>query len=205
MRSALIAAICHARVVIGSAGRLHGLPRLHADDRQRPRTKWVRAPFPRERGLFGVALLGIFLTGSLPKKTFGDCIDYGTFIHQVGSASGQTGYTSVDVALYGNYAYVTGTNSLSSVGSVFVFDISNPTSPSLVNTVDLSRRAFGLAVSGSYLYVANDYDGLKIYSLSTPTSPILVGSMDTPNEALDVVISWSPRLRGGLGERASGD
>jgi hypothetical protein len=139
--------------------------------------------------LFWVALLGIVLTGSLPKKTFGDCIDYGTFIHQVGSASGQTDYTSMDVALYGNYAYVTGTNSLSYVGSVFVFDISNPTSPSLVNTVELSRRAFGLAVSGSYLYVANDYDGLKIYSLSIPTSPVLVGTMDTPNEALDVVVS----------------
>jgi hypothetical protein len=157
-----------------------------------PRINGALPSLLRKRIVAQAALLSTLLTGLiLPRIVYGDCIDYNTFMHQVGSVSGLTGYDAytVDVAIYGTYGYVTGANPLSFRGSVFVIDISDPTSPSLVNTVGLSGRAFGLAISGSYLYVANEFDGLKIYSLSTPASPTLIGSIDTPGYAYDVAVS----------------
>ena len=59
-----------------------------------------------------------------------------------------------------------------------------------------SAIALGIAVSGSYAYVAGGTDGLRVFDISNPNSPNLVGSIDYPSSvpfsntyAKDVVVS----------------
>ncbi|MCX6679553.1 MAG: hypothetical protein NTX42_04190 [Methanothrix sp.] len=51
--------------------------------------------------------------------------------------------------------------------------------------------ATGVALSGSYAYVADCDSGLKIIDVSNPTSPLLKGSYDTPGYAYGVALSGS--------------
>ncbi|RKY93585.1 MAG: hypothetical protein DRQ01_04420, partial [Ignavibacteriae bacterium] len=51
--------------------------------------------------------------------------------------------------------------------------------------------AFGVAVSGSYAYVADWYAGLRIIDVSRPTSPQEVGFYNTSGNALGVAVSGS--------------
>ena len=51
--------------------------------------------------------------------------------------------------------------------------------------------AYGVAVSGSYAYVADYNSGLQIIDISNPASPSRVGSYDTPGYACGVAISGS--------------
>ena len=61
-------------------------------------------------------------------------------------------------------------------------DISDPTTPTLAGSYDTGGYAEGVAVSGDYAYVANDYDGYKgllIVDVSNKAAPTLAGSYDT--------------------------
>jgi len=51
--------------------------------------------------------------------------------------------------------------------------------------------AYGVYVSGSYAYVADDNSGLQVIDISDPASPYIVGSVDTPGDAHNVYISGS--------------
>ena len=66
-----------------------------------------------------------------------------------------------------------------------------PLSPTLVGTYDTPGFAIGVAISGSYAYVADGDWGLQIIDVSNPASPTLVGTYDTPGYASDVAISGS--------------
>ena len=53
-------------------------------------------------------------------------------------------------------------------------------------------EAVGVAISGSYAYVADaTFGGLQVIDITTPGSPKIVGSVDTPNKAQGVAISGS--------------
>ena len=56
------------------------------------------------------------------------------------------------------------------------------------DTGDLAR---GVYVSGSYAYVADGWDGLRIIDVSNPTAPNEVGFYDTGHEAIGVYVSGS--------------
>jgi hypothetical protein len=49
--------------------------------------------------------------------------------------------------------------------------------------------AHGVAVYGSYAYLADEYGGLRIINISNPTAPVAAGYYDTPGSAYGVVIS----------------
>lgn len=85
-----------------------------------------------------------------------------------------------DVVTSGSHAYV-------ATGGVEVVDLSNPAVPSLVDTVIVP--AIGLAVQGSYLYVAGGGAGLTILDVSNPASPAIVGGLDTPGSATRVAVA----------------
>ncbi len=77
-----------------------------------------------------------------------------------------------DIAVSGNYAYVT-------VGydGLKVIDISTPSAPQTVGTgVDTPGYAGNLAISGHYAYVGDNDGGLQVIDISTPSNPQLVGS-----------------------------
>jgi len=91
------------------------------------------------------------------------------------------------VAVSGNYAYVAnGRHGLR------VIDVSTPSSPAEVGSLDTPGIAFGVAVSGGYAYVAAGYvSGLWVIDVSTPSSPIEVGFFETLGIARGVAVSGS--------------
>ncbi len=56
---------------------------------------------------------------------------------------------------------------------------------------DTPGSARGVAVSGSYVYIADYTYGLQVVYAGTAGSPLVVGSVDTPGEAVAVAVSGS--------------
>ena len=112
----------------------------------------------------------------------GDCIDYGDFVHRVGSVI--TPGVAYSVAVAGNHTYVA-----DGASGLQVVDITNPASPTIVGSVDTPGYAFGVAVVGNHAYVADYYSGLQVVDISNPASPAIVGSVDTPGEAQGVAVA----------------
>jgi hypothetical protein len=87
----------------------------------------------------------------------------------------------------GPFAYV----AVASAG-VDVLDVSDPTDPLRVATVQTPSAAYGLAVSGSYLYVAfgrySGESGVSIIDVSDPFTAAVVSTVPTPTEALKVAV-----------------
>lgn len=113
-----------------------------------------------------------------------------------------------DIAIAGSYAYVTSEVSSGGAG-LYIFDIANPTAPSLAATQDIGSARYGNVVRGATLYVlTGDAAGeLKAYDIgANPTSPALLASYDLPGsgQAKAVFIDGNRLLVGatGLGPQA---
>jgi hypothetical protein len=87
--------------------------------------------------------------------------------------------------VHNGYAYLTGYRP-----GVQIVDVSDPTSMTRVAEC-LGIGRFGLHVSGSYLYAAQDDNGLGIADVSNPAAPVLVGACKTTAAALDVAVAGS--------------
>jgi hypothetical protein len=83
----------------------------------------------------------------------------------------------------GTHAYVA-----DDTGGLRVFDVSVPSQPVEVSSVDTPSYAYRVAVSGEYAYVAAR-TGLCIIDVSVPSAPEQVGFADTPGEAWGVAVS----------------
>lgn len=88
------------------------------------------------------------------------------------------------VAVSGDYAYVGDGYS----GGLRVIDVSTPSNPTEVASLDAPQEARGVTVAGDHVYVA-DWTGLKVVDVSTPSAPTLVGRLDTPGSAYAVAVS----------------
>jgi hypothetical protein len=96
-----------------------------------------------------------------------------------------SGLDNICVYVSGKYAYVGTGNGLQ------IFDISNPTSPSLIGNY-ISGYGMGVHVSGKYVYLAvqgGSSPGIKIIDISNPTSPTLAGSYNLSPDYKDVYVS----------------
>ncbi len=94
--------------------------------------------------------------------------DNGFMILDAGSLSsvgtcGVPGWSS-GVAVEGDYAYVTSEQGL------FVIDVSDPGSPSIVGGEALTD-IYGVAVSGSFVYLAG-YPDFRVFDVSDPSDPV---------------------------------
>ncbi|KAF5421463.1 MAG: hypothetical protein C5S44_06505 [Candidatus Methanocomedens sp.] len=89
------------------------------------------------------------------------------------------------VVVSGNYAYI------SQEQDFVVLDISNPEAPSELGRLDTDGFINDINVSGSYAYVADDYNGLVIIDISNPAAPTSVGSYNTAGNAQSVAVSGS--------------
>ena len=130
--------------------------------------------------VFSVIAACLYPFGSAGAK----CIDYGEYLHLVGSVD--TPGHAYGVAISCSYAYVADWES-----GLHVIDVSTPSSPQLVCSVDTPDCACGVAISGSYAYVAGHNSGLLVIDISSPFNPQLVGSLSIPGSAWGVVISGS--------------
>jgi len=88
------------------------------------------------------------------------------------------------VAIAGSYAYVAAGES-----GLQVIDITNPTSPQLVGSVDTPGGASGVAIENLRAYVADDGAGLQVIDLTDPTNPQLLGGVATPSYAKGVAVA----------------
>lgn len=67
-----------------------------------------------------------------------------------------------------------------------ILDISNPPRPALVWRKRFSEVR-GIDADERYCYIADGYEGLRIFSLST-TRPVLVSTLDTPGWNCDIIV-----------------
>jgi len=79
-----------------------------------------------------------------------------------------------DIFIDGSYAYCAAYTT-----GIDVIDISDPSNPVFVSSIDTSVSAPSVFVSGNYAYVTDGGAGLKIIDISTPSAPFLVGFYDT--------------------------
>lgn len=89
----------------------------------------------------------------------------------LGSADIGSGNQGTDVVVDLPYAYVSGIASSSSKPDLFVFDVSDPSLPVLIDSVDVGSGGLNaLTLSGSYLYAAssNDSQEFQAFDVSDP-------------------------------------
>lgn len=93
----------------------------------------------------------------------------------LGHINNTVDFRPASVYVSGKYAYIgnSGTDGL------YVVDISNPLSPSIISSVPSSNTQPGensIYVSGKYVYLGVYYVGMDIFDVSNPVSPALVGT-----------------------------
>lgn len=91
------------------------------------------------------------------------------------------GYRHEAVAVSGNTAYLAG-------DGLGLIDVTSAQSPQYLTEYNIPSHAYGLCISGSYLYLADGAVGLRIYDISSPRTPTLRATIDTPGSAHDVYV-----------------
>jgi hypothetical protein len=106
------------------------------------------------------------------------------------SITGYINYGQSGIRVQGHYVYLESSTGTASTNLLQIYDVSNPSAPGLVGSVQLPLYGFGLWVSGSYAYTISFVDGcgncsgsyagvLSIVDVSNPASPTIVGSTNT--------------------------
>ncbi len=81
----------------------------------------------------------------------------------------------------GSYAYIA-----SSGWDLTIVDISDPSNPTVVTSLDLPGHAQDVSLSGNLAVVATGYDGIRTVDVTTPSTPFEVGSLDLAQYAHEV-------------------
>ena len=87
-----------------------------------------------------------------------------------------------DIAIQGDLAYVATDDGLT------IVNVSNPEAPSFVSEIDLGGKTLGVAVKGSYAFLANTNTDFNVVDVSTPGSPVWVASKRISGSAYDVAV-----------------
>jgi hypothetical protein len=89
---------------------------------------------------------------------------------------------AVKVDVVGNYAYVVRNDG---TPDFVIYDISTPSSPTVVGSLSLNGVPTNVYVSGNYAYVTNTDDNaeLNIINISNPATPSLVGNYNAAGAA----------------------
>lgn len=118
--------------------------------------------------LLALDLLSLFIASPLSSPLYAEeCIDYGNYIHRVGSLPTAE---AREVVLAGGLAYVA-----DGYSGLKVIDVSIPSNPRLVGSTDTPDFAFSIAVSGALACIADGIGGLQVIDISDPSVPSIVG------------------------------
>jgi len=83
-----------------------------------------------------------------------------------------------DIRKKGNYLFIACAAGATSSDGVFVYDVSDVTSPSYVTTINLGGETHGMFILGDYLYCCQHIiNKFVIVDISNPTSPVVKGSL----------------------------
>ena len=75
-----------------------------------------------------------------------------------------------------------------------VIDVSDPTAPREIGSLDTPGFVWSVAVSGNLALVADWNEGLRVMDVSDPTAPREIGSLDTPGFVWSVAVSGNLAL-----------
>jgi hypothetical protein len=90
-----------------------------------------------------------------------------------------TTWYSGHVIAHGSYLYAR--DSAHPPHGLKILDISVPTAPVLIDSVDTGGLATGIGLFNDHLYIAGP-NGLRVLELSTPSAPTIVGELSGPTE-----------------------
>jgi hypothetical protein len=112
------------------------------------------------------------------------------------SIAGSEYYGQSGIRVQGQYVYLESSTGTASTNRLQIYDVSNPSAPAFVGSVQLPLYSLGLWVSGKYAYaisyvdnssVSNSSAGiLGIIDISNPASPMIVGSASTGTAGVHV-------------------
>jgi len=133
----------------------------------------------------GVRLIILVVSALVALVLFASCLPAahaaGTLWPPVGQLT--TG-VPLDVAVQGNHLYV------AAWGGMTVIDISTPSDLEQVAACPLYPVSRGIAMSGSYAYVANDHGEMAVVNVADPVHPQQVGSCNNGvNAPYDVAVA----------------
>lgn len=96
-----------------------------------------------------------------------------------------------DIDIEGNFLYL-GADVTGLSDELFIYDISTPSSPAFLGSLNTGSIIYGVDAVGDYVYLATSDNSreLDVIDVSTKTSPVRAGSLDLnrPNDAYDVVV-----------------
>jgi hypothetical protein len=101
-----------------------------------------------------------------------------------------------DIALKGNYAYVSGDTTSGGAG-LYIFDITSLTNPTRVGAgFALGANGYRMAIRGSILYIVTSASAgeVRAYDITVPAAPALKATYDLPGSSL----ATSMALKGNL-------
>lgn len=104
----------------------------------------------------------------------------------VGSGDIGAGNEGTDVAVRLPYVFVSGVASSAAKPDIFVFDASNPASPTLVESLDIGAGGINqIFIKDNYLYAAssNDNKELIIINIADPLNIVEIGSLNLTGSA----------------------
>lgn len=88
---------------------------------------------------------------------------------------------AVKLKVSGNYAYILSRGNPNDPYWIKVVDVADPSNPELRGGIQLPYRASDLAVTGNYVFVAADDDGIRVIDVSNPDAPAEVATFGVPN------------------------
>jgi hypothetical protein len=105
-------------------------------------------------------------------------------------------YGQSGIRVQGKYVYLESSTGTASTNLLQIYDVSNPSAPALVGSVQLPLYSLGVWVSGNYAYTISFIDGcgvcssyagvLSIVDVSNPASPTMIGSTNTGTAGVHV-------------------
>gem|GEM_PF-1493134 len=100
--------------------------------------------------------------------------------------SGNGSQQKQGLAIVGNYVYALS----SAAGVLEVINVSNPNSPTIIGSLNISGGSNSITAVGNYAYITcNGSDDLKIIDISNPASPTLSGSISVGSNPHTVEVS----------------
>jgi hypothetical protein len=95
------------------------------------------------------------------------------------------------IRVQGHYVYLVSSTGTASTNLLQIYDVSNPSAPAFVGSVQIPLVGYGLWVSGEYAYVisyvgVNSLSTLVVVDISNSASPAIVGSTNTGTPGVNV-------------------
>ncbi len=88
---------------------------------------------------------------------------------------------NLSLFVYGDYVYLAGYKN-----GLRIVDVSNPSSPVLVDTFPMGTYVVDVFVSGNYAYVLDSDLSIKVLDISQPTMPVLIGDFESQTSIADI-------------------